>query len=196
MADDFCQLVNILEQVHRNYGLVHRDVRLSNCFRHPATGMVFLNDWGCATKARKKVKFSGALQFAPEHVIQCWHLNETYEPTFADDLEMVVKSVFQTLFFITFEEIRAEKEAEKIIKFWHYHLTPTIWSSMLAAAQKEEYESLKAQIRDLLPGTHHSPQRCMFYFLSNRPTNHFPPSSREYKCWLNQWLCRNNSLPP
>ncbi|KAL6073720.1 SAM domain (Sterile alpha motif) domain containing protein [Balamuthia mandrillaris] len=164
MADDFCQLVNILEQVHHNYGLVHRDVRLSNCFRHLDTGTVFLNDWGCATKVGKKVKFSGALQYAPEHVIQCWHLNKTYEPTFAHDLEMVVKSVFQTLFFTTFEEIRVEEKAEKIIKFWRYHLAPTIWSSMLTTAQKGDYESLRKQIRDLLPGTYHSPH--MFYFQS------------------------------
>ncbi|KAL6076298.1 SAM domain (Sterile alpha motif) domain containing protein, variant 2 [Balamuthia mandrillaris] len=153
MADDFCQLVDILEQVHHNYGLVHRDVRLSNCFRHLDTGTVFLNDWGCATKVGKKVKFSGALQYAPEHVVQCWHLNKTYESTFAHDLEMVVKSVFQTLFFTTFEEIRVEEKAEKIIKFWRYHLAPTIWSSMLTTAQKGDYESLRKQIRDLLPGS-------------------------------------------
>ncbi|KAL6066557.1 Protein kinase domain-containing protein [Balamuthia mandrillaris] len=126
--------------VYHNYGLAHQDVRLSNCLQHLDTETVFLNDWGCTTKAGKKVKFSDTLQYVPKH---------TYEPTFAHDLEMIMKSVFQTLFFTTFEEIHAEEEAEKIIEFWHYYLTPIIWSSMLAAAQKEEYESLKTQIQNM-----------------------------------------------
>jgi hypothetical protein len=39
-ADDFCQLVDILETVHTQYGVVHRDVRLPNFFRDPETGLV------------------------------------------------------------------------------------------------------------------------------------------------------------
>lgn len=38
-GDDFAQLLNILEQVHA-LGIVHRDVRLCNFFRHPATKKV------------------------------------------------------------------------------------------------------------------------------------------------------------
>jgi len=152
-ADDFCQLVNILEKVHKDYKLVHRDVRLSNFFRCLDTGTVFLNDWGCATEVGVKVKFSGALQYAPDGVLECWRLNQAYEPAFAHDLEMVVKSVFHTLSITTFEEICAEVDVDNIIAFWKCHLTPSIWSSMLAAAQNEDYETLKKQIQDLLPGS-------------------------------------------
>jgi len=150
-ADDFCQLVDILEKVHKQHRLVHRDVRLSNFFRCQDTGKVFLNDWGCATEEGAKVKFSGALQYAPAGVLKCWRSNQTYGPTFAHDLEMVVKSVFHALSITTFEEICAEEDTGVIIGFWERHLTPSIWSSMLAAARDEDYETLKKQIRDLLP---------------------------------------------
>jgi hypothetical protein len=39
-ADDFCQLVDILETVHGQYNFVHRDVRLPNSFRDQESGMV------------------------------------------------------------------------------------------------------------------------------------------------------------
>ena len=38
-GDDFMQLLSILEQVHAT-GIVHRDVRLCNFFRHPFTNKV------------------------------------------------------------------------------------------------------------------------------------------------------------
>jgi hypothetical protein len=41
-ADDFCQLVSILQTVHRRFKLVHCDVRLPNVFRDPETGLVLL----------------------------------------------------------------------------------------------------------------------------------------------------------
>jgi hypothetical protein len=39
-ADDFCQLVDILQTVHEQHNLVHRDVRLPNFFRHHKSDMV------------------------------------------------------------------------------------------------------------------------------------------------------------
>lgn len=54
-ADDFCQLVDILQTVHGQHNFVHRDVRLPNFFRDQESGMVFLNDWGCATEVGNSV---------------------------------------------------------------------------------------------------------------------------------------------
>jgi hypothetical protein len=122
------------------------------------THQLFLNDWGCATEVAKSVRFSGALQHAPPHVIECWAQESSYEPRFSDDLEMVVRSVFHSLSVTTFEQIRLEQlDVGKIISFWKHHLAPPIWSDMLAAARHEDYAGLKMRIRNLLPGAASAP---------------------------------------
>jgi hypothetical protein len=107
----------------------------------------------------KSVLFSGALQHAPPHVIECWAQGRTYEPRFSDDLEMVVRSVFHSLSVTTFDQLRQmeQLDAAKIISFWKHHLAPPIWSDMLAAARREDYAGLKMRIRNLLPGAAPAP---------------------------------------
>lgn len=65
---------------------------------------------------------------------------------------MLVRSVFHSLSMTTFEEIRLVEDETQIIRFWERHLAPPIWSGMLAAAQRENYDDLKTRIRDILPG--------------------------------------------
>jgi hypothetical protein len=114
---------------------------------------VFLNDWGCATEVNQSVHFSGALQHAPLHVLESRIQGCPYSPRFSDDLEMLVRSVYHSLSVTTFEDIRMQEDEARIIDFWKRHLAPSIWSDMLAAAQRQDYDNLKRRIRDLLPGT-------------------------------------------
>jgi hypothetical protein len=96
------------------------------------------------------VPFAGALQHAPSHVVQRWCRHERYRPAFADDLEMVVRSVFHSLSISSFEEICGEQREDIIIGFWHHHLKPAFWADMLAAARRVDYGKLKDHIRAIL----------------------------------------------
>ncbi|ELR12999.1 uncharacterized protein ACA1_096710 [Acanthamoeba castellanii str. Neff] len=150
--DDFVQLINILEQAHKKCGLVHRDVRLNNFFRIKGTTQVFLNDWGSAAAAGVLADFDGALQHAPDEILDSWESGDQYRPAFSHDLEMVVRTVFHSTNMMTFREIEAEEDVQKLRAFWAHHLEPAVWQRMLQAAQACQYAALKAIIAELLPG--------------------------------------------
>jgi hypothetical protein len=97
------------------------------------------------------VYFAGALQHAPQRVLALAGQGRKYQPKFADDLEMVVRSVFHSLSMTAFEEIRLEQNAAKIMGFWEKHMKPPVWATMLATAQEEDYDGLKQRICDVLP---------------------------------------------
>jgi hypothetical protein len=96
--------------------------------------------------------FDGALQHAPDEILDSWERGHQYKPAFSHDLEMVVRTVFHSTNTMTFREIQAEEDAKTLRTFWAHHLKPAVWQRMLKAAQACEYAALKAIIAELLPG--------------------------------------------
>jgi hypothetical protein len=96
--------------------------------------------------------FEGALQHAPDEILASWESDAQYVPAFSHDLEMVVRTVFHCTNMMTFQEIAAEDDPEKLRAFWAHHLAPAFWKRMLTAAQACDYDALKAIIAELLPG--------------------------------------------
>jgi len=63
---------------------------------------VFLNDWGCAVTTTQSMTFRGALRHAPARILEVLKtqgVDATYIPRPEDDLEMVVKVVFELMNF-------------------------------------------------------------------------------------------------
>jgi len=145
-AEDFCDLVDILKQVHTKSHLVHRDLAWGNFFRNEANQM-FLNDWSTAVPAKSHVQFSGALQLAPDHILKALKEDPAAEYTaqFSDDLEMVVKAVYGRS-VVDFETIARTGDAGQLLSLWESALQRPGWQSMLKAARVSDYEKLKQLI--------------------------------------------------
>jgi hypothetical protein len=114
---------------------------------------ILLNDWTFAKEIDEMTEFEGAMPLAPdkilkllvnnceaEYLVKPWH-----------DLEMVVKTVFQSQCSGVFSEIRTSGDPEMILAFWQYHLQPEFWQDLLQAARKCDYKGLIARIQKFLP---------------------------------------------
>jgi macrodomain Ter protein organizer (MatP/YcbG family) len=112
---------------------------------------VFLNDWGAAVAVDKDTEFEGALQHAPNKILACWEHKTKYKPAFSDDLEMIVRSVFHSVFMVAFREIEAEQRPEILRTFWKRHLAPPLWQRMVQAARACDYATLTLRIAEILP---------------------------------------------
>jgi len=153
--ESFAQLIGILKRVH-DKGLVHRDVRMCNFFRHPETEEVFLNDWGSATKIGEKTTFAGALRHAPDEVLSRFDGEESiactkYTPKPAHDLEMLVKCVFQLIWPAVYSEIKNTMDPGRILNFWQTYLRGSIWEGLLHAARDTNYLLLTELFQALIP---------------------------------------------
>jgi hypothetical protein len=80
-------------------------------------------------------------------------INALYTPNTEDDLEMVVKCVFQRMCVATFANIASSVDPKELLDFWNHHLSGLIWKNALSAAQKGDYDFIKKMIQDLLPST-------------------------------------------
>jgi len=143
-AQDFCDLVDILERVHTECGLVHRDLGWGNFFRNEAGNQMFLSDWSTAVPAYTEDHFSGALQLAPDHILKVLKEDRAarYTAQYSDDLEMVVKAVYGRS-MVDFVMIETTQDLDKLFSFWESALKPSRWQRMLTAARACDYESLK-----------------------------------------------------
>lgn len=70
----------------------------------------------------------------------------TYNPMFEDDLEMVVKTLFQRIFSHNHAMITSEEDPLKIGNMWDTYLKPPHWSKLLAYARNLDYENIKKGI--------------------------------------------------
>jgi len=117
---------------------------------------VFLNDWGCAVTTTQSMTFRGALRHAPARileVLQTQGVDATYIPRPEDDLEMVVKVVFELMNLGLYSQIALVNDPAEISAFWKTHLvagTKTTWQEMLGAASACDYALLKYLISKLL----------------------------------------------
>jgi len=166
----FLNLVRVLEKAH-GLQLVHRDVKLANFFQRDMNGevrtlktelysqsnchsfQILLNDWTFALPFETKTLFEGSLQLAPDEILEMMALDDFTEYIVhpRHDLEMVVKTVFQSNNCCTFSEIRNVGDPETILAFWKYHLQPIVWQEMLQAARNCNYKGLITLIKKLLP---------------------------------------------
>ena len=87
--DQFCQLVDILESVHK-CDIIHCDVRPPKLVVHHK--QIYLIDFGyCREVNSDAMPYSGAaMSFASEHVLRNWN-TEVIKLTAADDLESAVR---------------------------------------------------------------------------------------------------------
>jgi len=94
-----------------------------------------------------------SLKVAPNDILQMLanDHNTKYVVAPRHDLEMVVKTVFQSGNCCTYSEIRKSRNPKAILAFWEYHLQSRVWQNMLQAARECNYKGLIAQIVDFLP---------------------------------------------
>lgn len=117
---------------------------------------MFLNDWGCAATTTRPTTFRGALRHAPAHILKALDgqgIDATYVAKPEDDLEMVVKVVFELMNLGLYSQIALVNEPGEILAFWNTHLVDGakgLWQKMLSAANACEYASLKSLICELL----------------------------------------------
>ena len=116
---------------------------------------MFLNDWGCAAITTQPTTFRGALRHAPARILEVLKLrtDATYMPKPEDDLEMVVKVVFELMNLGLYSQIAQVNDPADILLFWQEHLvggSKTTWQKMLGAAQACDYALLKTLICELL----------------------------------------------
>jgi hypothetical protein len=166
----FENLIRVLEKAHKDANLVHRDIKLSNFFEKEKGGnvgtlkivfsepifhsfQILLNDWTFAMRIGEKTEFEGAMSVAPDDILELLVEDRyTVYPVEAwHDLEMVVKTVFQSQCSEVCAEIRTSTNPKEILAFWQYHLQPKMWQKMLQAARKCDYNGLIAEIQKFLP---------------------------------------------
>lgn len=79
---------------------------------------MFLNDFGSAVPEGEETYFEGALQRAPEHILQAFKNKELYIPKKSDDYEMIVRLLYERVNPSEFAAIRGTLNADEISKFW------------------------------------------------------------------------------
>eukprot|EP01118_Nematostelium_gracile_P013194 TRINITY_DN4957_c0_g1_i1.p1 TRINITY_DN4957_c0_g1~~TRINITY_DN4957_c0_g1_i1.p1 ORF type:complete len:609 (-),score=105.51 TRINITY_DN4957_c0_g1_i1:136-1962(-) len=150
--DHFIQLIDILERLHKDLEMVHRDLKLDNWFSQENSGPVFLNDWGSAALIGKSTSFTGCLELAPEDVLQAVIDKKEYTPQPAHDLQMVVKCVWASshLRYKLPRDHDIITRAGQLITFWTLRLSPPAWKEMIGFAQNCQYEKVKRCIARIL----------------------------------------------
>jgi len=115
---------------------------------------VFLNDWGCAATTTQPIIFRGALRHAPNRILKVLKqrgVNATYSAQPADDLQMVVKVVFEMMNLSLYSQISHDNDPNNILSFWQSNLgSKTVWVEMLMAAKNSNYDLLSSLICKLL----------------------------------------------
>jgi len=99
--------------------------------------------------------FRGALRHAPRRILQLLKDNGSateYLPKPEDDLEMVVKVVFELMNLALYSQIALEIDPGELFGFWEEHLPASkkVWNSLLAAARAGDYDTLKSQICEII----------------------------------------------
>lgn len=79
---------------------------------------MFLNDFGSAVPEGEETYFEGALQRAPERILQAVKDNRSYKPKKSDDFEMIVRLLYERVNPSEFEAIRGNMKTEDISEFW------------------------------------------------------------------------------
>jgi tRNA A-37 threonylcarbamoyl transferase component Bud32 len=110
------ELVEILRVVHRDAGMVHRDLSLRNMF--DVDGHLMLNDWGCGAMIGQPVYFEGAVTHAPDHILNAVKADVTYIPNPCDDLTMVWRCFVQSR-NVRFQNLKGQADPDQIKTFWH-----------------------------------------------------------------------------
>lgn len=78
-----------------------------------------------------------------------------YTPKVEDDLEMIVKTLFQRIYCVDWHtKIAPLYDVEELYQTWEYYLSPKIWADMVELARDRKYGELKRYIQALLPGEH------------------------------------------
>jgi hypothetical protein len=90
---------------------------------------VFLNDFGSAVPMGEPTLFEGALQRAPDHILQAASRKEQYYPKRSDDFEMIVRLLYERVNASEFAAIRGILDTNQISEFWKvilYHFVDVI----------------------------------------------------------------------
>ena len=116
---------------------------------------MFLNDWGCAVnlkEIKEPISFSGCLEFAPQHLLGVKSFEEIcYIPKAKDDLEMVVKCFYSTVFpKHTFHILYGTHTCKELKDFWDEHLASEYWANLIKAAKEKNYSRMQTMIKKLM----------------------------------------------
>jgi hypothetical protein len=143
-SEHYCQLVDILAAAHQ-LGVIHRDLSHSNFFLR-LDGSVFLNDWSCAAILPDRVLFEGALQLAPDPLLDAHSQGIEYSPSAIDDLLMLVRTVFSRVCPADYCRIGHSVDPPELKSFWRKHLALSPWPELVAVAVSRDYAALKFAI--------------------------------------------------
>jgi serine/threonine protein kinase len=114
-AQHYCALVDILSAAHK-LGVIHRDLSHSNFFLR-LDGNVFLNDWSCAAIVPCSVPLEGALQLAPDRLLDAYAQPQTYAPAAVDDLLMFVRTIFSRINAVDFSRVASCSKPDQLKRF-------------------------------------------------------------------------------
>ncbi len=150
------QLVDAIRGEH-NQGFIDRDVRPANVGLDK-TGALCKFDLSFATNVGEKAVWSGTLRHASDSVLRHMSTDSRveYEATKQDDLHSVVRTAFHLLHPHLMYELQSISTtdsaavAHQIIEFWDDKLRADVWARAVAAAEKCDYDHLKAILNSLL----------------------------------------------
>lgn len=77
-----------------------------------------MNDFGSAVPVGEPTFFDGALQRAPEHILQATKSMKQYYPKRSDDFEMIVRLLYERINTSEFASIRGILNVDQISEFW------------------------------------------------------------------------------
>jgi len=148
-------IVDTLQIVHKQTGIIHRDLRKYNLLRDDA-GNIIISDWGFSVKNKEKANFAGALECAGDDLLNNIMNGQKlicYKPHM--DLLCFVRTIYlmihqpkiDRLPFSVDKDI--EIEAYKIHEFWSQNGTSDFWENIKEHAMNLRYSELQLELERL-----------------------------------------------
>ncbi len=137
-GEDIAGLVSLLEVIHTQLHVVHRDIKPQNIFKRQNDGGIFLNDWGSAVLIQSGVlvDWEGTTLFynRPD--------NGQHVPSPMDDLIALARAAYLMIYNDMYSGDIHNKQEIQV--FWESTFRRTeIWSTILLESRACNYPLLK-----------------------------------------------------
>ncbi len=135
-GEDIAGLVSLLEVIHTQLHIVHRDIKPQNMFKRQNDGKIFLNDWGSAVSIQ-----SGAL-VNWEGTTLFYNRPDQHVPSPTDDLIALARASYLMIYNDMYSGDIYNKQEIQV--FWENTFRRTeIWSHILQESRACNYPLLK-----------------------------------------------------
>ena len=138
-GSDLAQLVRLLQLVHTEMNLVHRDLKPDNIVVR--NGEIYLLDWGTATKANKITSYAGTPGFRVSRPVHT-DRGMSHKPSPADDLLQLARAAYCMLFDIPPPSVDVCPTLDAEDEEWNNRFNSSIWIRIVSVCRVCEYSEL------------------------------------------------------